>query len=61
MMFKKTYNRPTIDVLQVDTTFMLANSQSQSPASVNVEGLDEEDEMKYGDGDKKSGSAWDAW
>jgi len=59
-MIKKTYEKPEIEVLEVD---MEQQILAGSLRSVSTSGLDEEEELELpGEGLPKTGSVWDdAW
>lgn len=57
-MIKKTYEQPTMQVIETNMEKqILAGS-----LSVQATGLDSEDVLEYGDDDTNSGNVWnDAW
>ncbi len=57
-MIKKTYLRPTANVVEVRIAQMVCTSLRQ----VNSTGLDDDDELDYGDGNTTEKDAWgNAW
>ena len=57
-MTKKTYLRPTADVVEVKSVQLVCASLKK----VNSSGLDDEEELYYGDGDTKEENIWNkAW
>ena len=57
-MTKKTYLRPTANVVEVRIAQMVCTSLRQ----VNSTGLDDDDELDYGDGNTTEKDAWgNAW
>ena len=53
-MIKKTYEKPTMQVVKIQHSQMLCASLTE----VQATGLGEES-INYGDGDNKSGNVWD--
>ena len=57
-MIKKPYLRPTANVVEVRIAQMVCTSLRQ----VNSTGLDDDDELDYGDGNTTEKDAWgNAW
>ena len=57
-MTKKTYLRPTTKVVEVKIAQLVCTSLRQ----VNSTGLDDDDELEYGDDDTTEKDAWkNAW
>ena len=54
---KQEYMKPTMKVVEVGIRQQIL---AGSLTSVQSTGLDEEEELKYGNDDGKSGSMWDA-
>ena len=56
-MTKKEYMKPAIEVIEADLDQLILTM------SVTTTGLDnDDDDLKYGDGDSKTGDAWEgAW
>ena len=58
-MIKKAYKKPDMEVFEAD---MEQQILAGSLTGIQSKGLDNEESFDYGDGDKKSGDAWnDAW